>query len=175
MIRLPPAMFRRAANHQSRHRLVIIGVLWLIISACGSPTSPSPPDVQGFWHGGWVADSCTGLTPYCDYAAPYLGGFNLRLTQSDRTLRAFIYVCGNELDPVTGMVATDGTIALSGQGVLPPYEPMTLSSFHATISGTSMTGTFACTVTISGLGSTYSLTGTLKDVDRFSHDPNVIF
>jgi len=53
---------------------------------------------------------------------------------------------------------------------------MALSSFHAAISGTSKTGTFACTVTISGLGSTYSLTGTLKDVDRVSHDhPHVIF
>jgi hypothetical protein len=156
-------MFREGRRHTGP--LAIIGALWLGISACGSPTEPSVPNVQGFWRGTWVADACTGtsrvtsdgvLTSFCDQTAGF-GSFNLRVTQSDRALRAFIYVCGQEINEVTGLVAADGTITLSGQGVALRYDAMTLSSFKATTSGTLMTGTFACTVNVSGSSSnTYS-------------------
>jgi hypothetical protein len=161
-------------------RIVIALIFAHAISACSSPASPSVPNVQGLWHGGWVAhtDSCTGIAAYCDQVRSgfVTGGFNLRLTQSGRTLRAFIYVCGNEIDVVTGVLAADGTITLSGQGAVPFYEPMTLSRFHATISGTSMTGTFACTVSPGGFTpNTFSMTGWLQSVSRVSADSNVLF
>jgi hypothetical protein len=167
------------AQSEAWNTRLMITVLSLTLAACSSPMSPSAPNVQGFWHGGWVADSdsCTGNTPYCDLVRGgfVVGDFNLRLTQSGKTLRAFIYVCGNELDPVTGMLAADGTITLSGQGALPFYDPMTLSNFQATISGTSMTGRFACTVNFGSTSNYYSLTGTLKGVSLSSRDPNTPF
>ena len=91
-----------------------MGVLWLVISACSSPASPSVPHVQGFWHGGWVADSCIG-------------------------------------------------------------QPAASQVFYATISGTFMPGTFACTVNISGTFNSYSLTGRLQNVSLFSPDPSMLF
>jgi len=113
--------------------------------------------------------------PLCD-AGFKLGGFNLAVTQSDRALRAFIYVCGSEINEVTGAVATDGTITLSGQGAVQFYDPMTLSSFQATISGTAMTGIFACTLNLGGSATdTVTIKGTLKDVTLYSRDPNVPF
>ena len=122
-----------------------------------------------------MADSCTGNPSYCTaFTGPH--SFNLRLTQSGRTRRAFIFVCGAELDPVTGTLGTDGTITLSGQGQIPPYDPMMLSAFRSIISGASMTGTFSCTVTSAAAPSnTYSLTGRLQDVSLYSRDPNVPF
>jgi hypothetical protein len=82
-----------------------------------------------------------------------------------RALRAFIYVCGQEINEATGVVATDGTLTLSGQGVALAFDPMTLSSFKSTISGTAMTGTFSCTVNVAGSASnTYSITGKLQNV-----------
>ena len=99
-------------------------------------------------------------------------GFNLRLTQSDRTLQGFIYVCLNEIDGITGRVESDGTISLAGAGAVGTYDPMTLMSFHSTISGTTMTGTFARTVN-PGTPYAISWTGTLKDVVLVSRDPNV--
>jgi hypothetical protein len=65
------------------HSRLLIGALLFTLTACGSPTSPSEPTVQGFWHGGWMADNCTGSGIYsanCNYLDA--GGFNLRLTQS---------------------------------------------------------------------------------------------
>jgi hypothetical protein len=173
-------MFRERRRQTSL--LVIIGALWLDISACSSPTAPSVANVQGFWRGVWVADACTG-TPYlnsdgvpssfCDFA-PNFGAFILRVTQSDRALRAYIGVSAHAINEVTGTVATDGTITLSGQGAGPfSNELMTLSSFKSTVSGKSMTGTFAFTVYVNGSTTdTFSIVGRLQDVSLFSPDPN---
>jgi hypothetical protein len=98
------------------------------------------------------------------------------VTQSGQTLRAFIYICTVEINDLTGTVATDGTIRLSGQvGPTQFNGGMTLSSFQATTDGAAaMTGTFACTL-YPDTPDTVSITGHVKDVPRFSADPNTPF
>ena len=168
-------MFREGRRHAGP--LVIIGALWLVISACSSPTAPSVPNVQGFWHGSFVVDACTGPgaapSPSCLSGA---GPLNLRVMLSGRTLRAFIYICTVEINDLTGTVAPDGTITLSGQVGPTQYSGgMTLSSFQATTNAAAaMTGTFACTL-YPDTPDTVSIKGHLTDVPRFSPDPNAPF
>jgi len=169
-------MFREGGRQPNL--VVIIGALWLAVSACSSPTAPSVPNVQGVWRGSWVLDACTGTGQYSslvpEVCTPGQGELNLRVTQSDRALRASIDVCVVEISDLTGTVATDGTITLSGQVVPTPLHAVTLSSFQATINGTVMTGTFACTLYPNGAPSadTISFKGRLKDVTLFSRDQN---
>lgn len=164
--------WRRSCRNDSQ----ALALLALLTIGCSSPTAPSVPNVQGFWHGSWVVDTCTGtragLSPSCLAGA---GELNLRVTQSDRALRAFIYVCTVEINDLAGTVATDGTITLSGQvGPTPFNGAMTLSSFQATTNGTAMTGTFACTL-YPDTPDTVSITGHLKDVTLWSRNQNAPF
>ena len=154
-------------------RAALLIVLACSGAACGSPTSPSVPTAQGLWHGGWSADTCTGTGIYSANCFLDVGGFDLRLTQSDRALRGFIHVCGSEISDITGAVETDGTVSLSGHGDVPFNVPITLSLFRSTISGSSMTGSFACTIFLGE--STMTMGGKLNDVTRFSPDPNAPF
>jgi hypothetical protein len=81
-----------------------------------------------------------------------------------------------EINDLTGTVAPDGTITLSGHvGPTPFSGGMTLSSFHARTNGTAaMTGTFACAL-YPDTADAASIKGHLTDVPRFSPDPNAPF
>jgi hypothetical protein len=149
-----------------------------LLSTCSSPSSPSEPNVQGFYHGGWMASSCSATghaTCPGPGQLPVFGGFNLRVYQSGQSLRAFIFICEGEINEATGSLGTDGTITLSGQDAVSTWAPITLSAFRASVSGGSLNGTFACT-TYNGTFSsadTMSWTGTLSNVVLVSPDPNV--
>jgi hypothetical protein len=156
-------------------RLTAIALL-LMTSACGSPTAPSVPNAQGFWRGLWVATACniTGVEPANCSGILTTGPLNLRLTQSDRMLQGFIFICDSEINGITGAVETDGTITLAGSGAVSSSTPMTLTTFQSTINGTVMTGSFGCTLDLGG-SNTLSFAGTLKDVSLYSRDPNIPF
>jgi hypothetical protein len=165
----------------SRFALAI--VVAIVSIGCGgnsnAPTATSVPNVQGSYHGGYSVASCapSGGFPFPSSPCPptgTAGGFNLRVTQSDRALRAFVFVCWGEINEAIGSVGNDGTITLTGQDAVGTWAPILLSEFHATVSGNSMTGSFGCT-TNPGTAFAVSMTGTLKDVVLVSTDPNVPF
>src|SRR5262245_57412481 len=101
------------------HRALMLALLLATTSACGSPTSPSIPNVQGSWHGGWIITTCTttgslsGIIDFCSVTP--IGEFSLGLTQSGRSLRGSVSVCYAAEFKTAGAIAADGTIALSGQ------------------------------------------------------------
>src|SRR5262249_54937212 len=102
-------------------RALMFALLFGTTSACGSPTSPSTPNVQGFWHGGWIITTCattgslSGIVDFCSLTP--LGEFSLGLTQSGRSLSGPVSVCYAAEFKIAGAIAADGTIALSGQGL----------------------------------------------------------
>lgn len=160
------------------NRFPLAAVVAIVTIGCSgnsnAPTASSAPNVQGFYHGGYAVASCAaGGFNSCPPPGAF-GLFNLRVTQSDRSLRAFVYVCLSEINAATGSVGNDGAITLTGQDAVATYAPIMLSEFHATVSGNSMTGTFACT-TSPGTAYAVSMTGTLRDVVLVSTDPNAPF
>jgi hypothetical protein len=159
--------------------LLLILVILATTSACGSPASPSTPDVQGLWHGAWVETTCavTGQLPALTCGGELPGGeLFVRLTQSGASVQGFLSVCDSEADNVNGMVASDGTVTLSGRGSVPFYDPITIDTWRSTVTGTAMTGTFGCTLYPGGSTSnTVLLTGTLKNVSLVSRDPGAVF
>jgi hypothetical protein len=102
-----------------------------------------------------------------------LGEFVLRLTQSGRSLRGPVSVCHEAEFNIAGAIGADGTIALSGQTV-----GQTIMVSSAIVNETTMTGSFACT--LSPVGAPKSDTtvtivkGVLKDVSLISRDPNAV-
>jgi hypothetical protein len=70
----------------------------------------------------------------------------LRITQTNESLRSYVFACMEELEGVPGTVGSDGSFTLAGSGVLPPYDPWTLNALNATVSGTNLTGTFSCSI-----------------------------
>lgn len=153
---------------------VSVCVLLFLIPCCGAPTSPSVPNVQGFWVGGWAATTCTTTLPVQIPCQNNLeaGSTYLRLVQSETAVHGFLHVCGSEADQVNGTVATNGVLTITGSGSLPFNAPIT-ASLTSTVSGTVMTGSFACVLDIGGYP--FSMTGILKDVTLFSRDPNTPF
>ena len=146
-------------------RFALAALVSIVTVGCGgnSNAPTSVPNVQGFYHGGYAVTSCVPTAFISANTCPppgVEGPFNLRVTQSDRSLQAFVGICGSEIKAATGSVGTGGVIALSGQDAVDSY-PLMLSTFQASVSRNSMTGTFACT-TNPGTAYSVSMTGTLK-------------
>jgi hypothetical protein len=156
-------------------RIFTIAVLTMTVSACSSPTSPSVAYVQGFWKGEWAASTCTvtGSVATSICINPR-GTFNLRLTQTGQSARAFAYICGSETNSLTGTVAAEGTVKLSGEDVVPSYSPIKVS-LDMTVTVNSMTGSFDCTLQLGGTAGAAVMTGSLNNVTLTSRDPNVPF
>jgi hypothetical protein len=171
---------RRLLASKGLPRALPLALLLATTSACGSPTSPSPPNVQGLWHGGWIATTCatTGAVPgsfdFCTLVSPLdVGEFVLGLTQSGGSLHGPVSVCYAGEFNIAGTIAADGTIALSGR-----VTTQTITVSSSVVNGTAMTGSFACTIVPSG-GPTpgtivTTVTGILKDVSLISRDPNAV-
>jgi hypothetical protein len=102
--------------------------LWLVVTGCGgsspsspSPTAPSPPPTasayEGTWSGYSVREQCTvGGTPIVGCGEiPFRGPLRAVLTRSGSSVQGTMAL--NQLQlAVSGQVAGDGPLALSGQG-----------------------------------------------------------
>jgi hypothetical protein len=142
--------------------------------ACtGSSVSPTVPTVQGFWKGSWMSTGCSGSAFEEIHFCQPAGSLYLRLTQSGTAVHGFISMCGSEADNVSGHLAANGLLLLSGSGKVPNMDPLIISAWNSSVVGSTMTGTFSCTRTIAGV-SDMTITGSLN-VTLSSSDPNIPF
>jgi hypothetical protein len=155
------------------HRGSAVSVLVLLQVACNSPASPSLPNVQGAWQGSWHATTCAGSGPFASETCANLQMSDhtlyLRITQTNQSLRSYVFACMEELEGVPGTISGDSSFTLVGSGVLPPYDPWTLNALNATVSGTSLTGTFSCSIPRATYQ--FTLSGTIR-ASLYSRDPN---
>jgi len=144
-------MNQKTASTETRTCLgLALTVVALIISGCGSPTSPSVPQVQGLWKGFWVQQTCTATGVYtaagtCQFIQS--GLLQLNLTQSGDTVQGTIGLGGLAVVPVSGQIGANGLLTLNGQGTdVSQTNLITISDWHAMVNGASMTNcAFTCT------------------------------
>ncbi len=138
-------------RHSRRSRWLAAGALALMVAGCGggdSPTSATPPtpSFAGTWAGAGQVQQCTGNTTVCAGAGNSTAPIEFVLTQTGTAVTGSFTVNGAEPRvPITGSVASDGSLNLSGRQTNPP---VTLDSTRLTAAGTAMSGTL-----------TYSLPG----------------
>lgn len=136
-----------------RHCLIV--ALVCLLPACGgsSPTQPTPTPApqpasyQGVWAGAWVRTTCaesgTAVGVACR-SFPDGGGLRLTVAQSVSTISGTVEI-GTLPVPVTGLVGSDGSLTLTGSGVVSNVT-ITVTSWTTRQSGGAMTGAFRFTV-----------------------------
>ena len=95
-------------------------------------------------------------------------------------MTGFVSACDSEISDLRGTVAADGAIALLGSSSTPDLQlniwPMTVSQWRTTVIGTTMVGSFTCTVYYPGsTTASFVVTATLTNVNLVSSNPNVPF
>jgi hypothetical protein len=132
-------------------RLITLAILCLAAVGCGgddAPTTPTPtvPSFAGTWAGTGQLQQCTGNQAACVQANPNATSpVEFVLTQSGTAVSGTWTINGGEPRiPVTGSVATDGSLNLSGRSTA---VPVVVDNSRLTVAGTSMSGTLTYTFT----------------------------
>lgn len=128
-----------------------LGLLSVVVVGCGgddSPTSPTPvtPSFAGTWAGTAQLQGCTGNQTACGSTNPAAAApTEFVLTQAGASVSGTWTI--NNAEPritVTGTVAADGTLNLTGR---PAGSPVAVDSSRLTVGGTAMSGTLVYTFT----------------------------
>lgn len=141
----------KAATAASASALIIF------LIACGSsptaPTSVPPPVIPtltGQWTGTYTVTNCTESgsavgSSFCTNLGR--GGTHTFTPQQSGSNLAGTLGLGQFSIPVTGNVGTDNVVVLSGSGDI-VGALLTLNTWRAVVTGSSMTGTMTFTITV---------------------------
>ena len=139
-------------------RIIFLLAVYVLCTACGSssPVAPSPVafNLGGQWSGSYAVLSCseTGSAAGSGFCEGVGRGGSLTFTSSGTpsgTLGIGIYSI-----PVTGHLNAN-TLTLVGQGFIVQNIQLSLNTWQATVTGSTMTGTMTYTViaTVPPIGS----------------------
>ena len=123
-----------------------VAVYVVLLAACGSsPTAPSPPSISGQWTGSYAVTSCTEPNPPTGLCASLGGGGSHTLTPS-QTGANFTGQLGIGVFsiPISGSV-TGNVVTLAGSGPI-SVATLTVNTWRANLSGTTMSGTMTFSV-----------------------------
>jgi hypothetical protein len=151
-----PAEFAHQAQHRATiyevemRRFAIVAIALSVIG-CGasSPTAPTPaiPMLTGQWLGSYTITACTENGAAAGFCASVGRGgtHSYTPTQAGSNLSGTLGI-GTFTLPVTGNVGTDNVVVLSGSGQIVQGATLTLNTWRAVVSGSSMTGTMVFTI-----------------------------
>lgn len=122
----------------------------LLISGCGSPTTPTPvtPNIAGQWRGTQAVTTCneTGAAVGSNFCANLGTGGTITFTptQSGGNVSGTLGVGAINLN-VSGTIDAAGVLVLAGTGVV-TGATVTLNTWRSQVNGSTMTGPFTYTV-----------------------------
>lgn len=147
--------FSRRLHRRRLGTMKYVAIVVLVVTVgCSSPTAPTPPQpptINGQWTGPYNLTSCTTTgaangSAFCPNLGS--GGVMVLTPQQTGSNVAGTLAIGAFNVPVTGSVSTDRVVTLSGTAVLSPVAVLTLQTWRATVTGSTMTGTVQYTIAV---------------------------
>ena len=118
----------------------------------GSPVAPSAniPNINGQWTGAYTVIACTETSPVGACSGIARGGpHSLTPSQNAGSFTGQLGV-GVFSVPVSGSVDAAGVVTLAGSGPV-SFATLTINTWRAVMTGSSMTGTMTYTVVADGV------------------------
>lgn len=156
--------------HTVRAHVLVAAIT--LLSACGgdSPTAPTPqppviPSITGQWTGRYTVTSCAenGIAiGGCGVLGS--GGSHIFTPQQSGSSLSGNLSLGGVVVPVNGNIGADNIVSLSGTATQPNAIVLAITTWRATVSGSTMTGTMNFTLSTSApfgsvvVQSTFSIT-----------------
>lgn len=124
-----------------------------LVSGCGgnSPTAPTPspiPQINGQWRGPFSVTGCaeTGLAVGSGACALLQSGTISFTPQQSGGNVSGPLIFGQVSVQVSGTIDNTGVLVLAGNAPQPNGFTVTVTTFRATVTGSSMSGTFAFSI-----------------------------